>query len=74
MRAYMTLTAAPEPMPVQAGDELKSFRGEWWVFDRISRMPEPGRSGKVEVHDPEDPTRKMEFYDSVFPGLKLEAD
>lgn len=50
---------------------ITDFRGEEWVFDRVSRGPQPGRSAKVEVHDLEDSTHTREFYASVFPGLEV---
>lgn len=50
------------------GDEITSFRGEVWVFQKVTRLPEPGRSGKVEVHRG---GLTMEFYHTVFPGLEL---
>lgn len=52
------------------GDTIKSFRGVEYIFLRIERMPEAGRSGKVVVTQP-DSDGELVFYDIVFPGLKL---
>jgi hypothetical protein len=57
---------------ISHGDTIKSFRGVEYIFLAIERLPEPGRSGKVKVADPETGD-EMVFYDMVFPGLKLEA-
>lgn len=52
----------------EEGDEVEDFRGDIWVFIRVTRPREPGRSAKVEVTDLErTPGHIREFYSTVFP-------
>ncbi|QKN87729.1 hypothetical protein IXEL_28 [Microbacterium phage Ixel] len=73
--AHATLTLPTGPLKTRTishGDTVVSFRGVEYIFLGIERLPEPGRSGKVRVADPEDGA-ELVFYDMVFPGLTLEA-
>jgi len=38
---------------IHHGDVILDLRGERWVFSHVTRLPEPGRSGKVWVTHPE---------------------
>lgn len=62
---------------VEAGDEIKDFRGKVWIYDGIDSFPVAGKSGRVRVIDPEvaegEHCRKREFYPSVF-NLDLERE
>lgn len=51
---------------VQPNARIKDFRGKTWVFEYVSRIPEPGKSGKVTVHAVNHPETKREFYPFVF--------
>lgn len=52
---------------VKHGQRIKDFRGDTAVFLRVSRAPEPGKSGKVLVDDGWG-SHEHEFYPSVFNG------
>lgn len=51
---------------VERNSRIKDFRGKTWVFEYVSREPDPGHSGKVTVHAVNHPEAKREFYPSVF--------
>lgn len=53
-------------IPIQPGDDVSSFRGDIYTFVRVTRVPEPGKSGKVLVRNESGSAR--EFYPSVFDG------
>lgn len=48
------------------GDTIKDFRGQQWTFKCVSRVPEPGKGGKVVVFVRNG--YEQEFYPSVFNG------
>lgn len=55
---------------IQPGERLTSFRGEPATFIRVSRAPEPGKSGKIIVRwpDQDEDSFGSEYYPSVFDG------
>jgi hypothetical protein len=54
---------------VQQGERIKDFRGEKYTFMRVSREPEPGKSGKVTVqHGTGARAWQQEYYPTVFNG------
>ena len=57
---------------VKKGDLVTSFRNEQWIYLRVSRPPEPGKTGKITVQEPGNPGNTMEYYDSVF-NLRIEG-
>lgn len=48
---------------VKPGDTIFTTKGEAWTFDRVSKAPGLGSSGKVQVHNDHG---IMEFYPQVF--------
>lgn len=50
---------------VEPGTKVKDFRGEAWTFVRVSREPEPGKSGKVIASRGR---WSQEYYPTVFKG------
>lgn len=57
-----------EDIELKQGDTIKDFRGELWVFRKVTRGPSEGRSAKVEVQKDGE---IREFYSTVFPGLEV---
>lgn len=53
---------------IKPGAIVKSFRNEPWRFERISREPEPGKSGKVYMTSMLDKAWRQELYPHVFDG------
>ena len=54
---------------IEQGASVKDFRGERFKFLRVSREPEPGKSGKVLVqHGTGARSWRQEYYPSVFDG------
>lgn len=51
---------------VATGSVITDFRGERWLFQRISRPPTTGKGGKIIVSNFGPPEREREFYPSVF--------
>jgi hypothetical protein len=51
---------------VARGEHITDFRGKEWVFEAVSRKPEPGKTGKVTVHAVNHPETQREFYPLVF--------
>jgi len=57
---------------ISHGDTVVSFRGQEYIFSRVTRAAGEGTSAKVLVINP-DTDQASEFYAQVFPGLKVEA-
>lgn len=57
---------------VKPDTEIADFRGKLWVFLRVSRVPGPGTTGRVEVREPDTGLRR-EFFPQVF-NLTLKRD
>lgn len=52
---------------VHPGNVLVSFRGEAWILHSWTEPGDPGQSGKVSVHRPDqDPAHAREFFVTVF--------
>lgn len=64
-----TVTTETGTRTIGHGDTVVDFRGTEWIFSRVTRAAEAGRSAKVLVVDP-DSDQQREFYASVFPGLE----
>jgi len=60
--------------PLKAGDTIIDFKGRSWIYLKTLRRPEPGLSGKILVHDPEDREWTMTFYDLVFEDLTFSTN
>jgi hypothetical protein len=57
---------------VQVGDELCSFRGDFWRFCGLEEWPSPGKSGKVRAQSPAGFLSAL--YVGVFPDIEFRED
>jgi hypothetical protein len=55
---------------ISPGAKIVSFSGTNYTFERVSRRPEPGKTGKVIARDGEGWSR--ELYPTVFDGKLIE--
>lgn len=58
---------------IRPGDTVTDFRGNEVTFCYISRLPEPGKSGKIILSDtPDNPFAQREYYPTVV-GARIEV-
>lgn len=68
LKAQILIPGLGSHQVLSEGDTIYDFRGDTHTFVCITRMSEPGRSGKVLVKTK---GRDAEYYDHVFPGLSI---
>lgn len=66
----VTQTKDGHTRTIAKGDTVVNFRGQEYLFDRVTRRADEGRSAKVLVVNP-DTDQMSEYYSSVFPGLEV---
>jgi len=66
--AILTIPGLDRKAQILPGNTIIDFRGDEWVFRKVTRGATPGRSAKVLVTAQ---GSDREFYSTVFPGLEI---